>query len=91
MSEPQLTDGLVVIVLRIRDIDVREQVIHHLCEIGDQITPTVYELNTGDWDTGGWEEEIQYFERILEGTRDGMLVWRFVGQTYTRFTIRGDS
>jgi hypothetical protein len=89
MSETQLADGLVIIVLRIRDVDVREQIINRLCETGDQITSLVYELNTADWDPGLWDQEVQYLESLLEGTRDSLLVWRFAGQTYSRFTIRG--
>lgn len=91
MVEPQLVDGLVIIVLRIRDVDAREQIEHHLCNIGEQITPTIYELNTADWDPGLWEEEVELFERWLEGTRDRMIVWKFVAQTYTRFTITGSA
>lgn len=87
--EPQLVDGLVMIVLRIRDVDARVQIEHRLCDIGEQITRSIYELNTADWDPGLWEEELQFFERWLEGTRDRMLVWKVVGQTYTRFTITG--
>ena len=84
MCESQLTDGLVVIVLRIRDVEAREQIIHRLCDIGEQITPSIYELNTGDWDPGLWEEEVEYFERYLEGTSDRMIVWRFAGQVHGR-------
>jgi hypothetical protein len=89
--EPQLSDGLVIIVLRIRDAEAREQIVHRLCNIGEQVTPAIYELNTGDWDPGLWEEEVHRFESKLEGTRDHILVWRFSGQTYTRFSIRGSA
>jgi len=90
MTEPNLVDGLIILVLRIRDVDAREQVVHRLCDIGDQVTPTIYELNTGDWDPELWEEEVNYIGRCLEGTRDRVIAWRFVGQTYTRFTIGGN-
>lgn len=88
-SKPQLSDGLAVVVLRIRDIDVREQIVHRLCNIGEQITPSIYELNTADWDPGLWDEEVRAFEDQLQGTDDRLLIWKFAGQTYSRFTIRG--
>jgi hypothetical protein len=91
VSDVQLVDGLVIIFLRIRDVEAREQIIHHLCDIGEQITPTIYELNTSDWDAGLWEDEVKSFERFLEGTRDRMIVWRILGQTYTRLTITGSA
>jgi hypothetical protein len=73
VHESQSAHGLVILVLRIRDVDAREQIIHRLCNFGEQITPAIYEVNTGDWDAGLWEEEVAFFERQLEGTRDRII------------------
>ena len=43
MAESQLSDGLIIVVLRIRDTEARERIIHRLCNIGEQITPSIYE------------------------------------------------
>lgn len=86
--ESQPVDGLVIMVLRIRDEDRRKQAIHRLVNNpGERITSTVFEFSTADWDEGLWEEEITWFTDLLEGSRDSIIVWRFVGSSFTRFTI----
>jgi hypothetical protein len=91
VPSPQLSDGLIILVVRVRDEIVREQVIHRLNDVGEQITKNIYELNIGDWDAGLWEDEVQNLERLLEGTRDRLLVWKFTGQTFVRFSISGSA
>ena len=87
-SASQPTDGLVIMALRIRDEDCRRQAIHRLVNIpADRVTSTIFEFSIADWDDGLWDEEIEWFTAILEGTRDGIIVWRFVGNSYTRFSI----
>jgi hypothetical protein len=79
---------LVIVALRIRDEKRRDQAIHRLLNIlADRPTSTIFEFSTADWDEGLWEEEVEWFTDLLEGTRDSIVVWRFVGDTYTRFTI----
>jgi len=74
--------------LRIRDQERRGQIIHRLLNIlADRLTSTIFEFSTADWDEGLWDEEIEWLTDTLEGTRDSIIVWRFVGNTYTRFTI----
>lgn len=86
--EAQPADGLVIMALRIRDEDRRQQAIHHLVNLlADRVTSTIFEFSTADWDEGLWEEEVEWFTDVLEGTRDRIIVWRFIGSTFTRFTI----
>lgn len=90
MSIPgeQTTDGLVMIALRIRDEDRREQAIHRLENLPtERPFRGFYELSIADWDEGLWEEEVAWFSDLLEGTRDRIIVWQFTGDTYTRYTI----
>lgn len=87
MTTEQPVNGLVILVLRIRHPDVREQIIHRLCNIGEQITNTVYELQIGDWDDGLWEDEVNWLSMELEGTEDQVVVWKCSNQGYTRFSI----
>ena len=89
MSQAQLVDGLVIIALRIRNEDARALVIHELTNFGEQVTSNIFELQTAHWDSDTWEERMRLFEAYLEGTGDRMIIWKFVGQTYTRFTIHG--
>jgi hypothetical protein len=85
----KLADGLAIILLRIRDAEARERIIHELCNIGEQVGTLSYEVNTADWDPGLWDDLLRRFEDVLQGTDGRLLIWKFSGQTYTRFTIRG--
>ncbi len=86
--ESRPVDGLVIMALRIRDQDFRQQAIHRLVNLpADRVTSTIFEFSTADWDEGLWDEEIEWFTYILEGTHDSIIVWCFVGNTFTRFTI----
>ncbi|MBW3599766.1 MAG: hypothetical protein KY475_21155 [Planctomycetes bacterium] len=77
-----------IMVLRIRDPDRREQAIHRLeNQPSEEALPRIYEMNIGDWDAGLWEEELEWFTELLDGTRDRIIVWRFAGNSYIRFTI----
>lgn len=84
----QPVHGLVILALRIRDEDRRQQAIHRLANLlADRITSTIFEFSTADWDDGLWEEEVEWLTDLLEGTRDSVIVWRFIGTNFTRFTI----
>lgn len=84
----QPTDGLVLIALRIRDEDRREQAVHRLENLAtERPLRGFYELNIGDWDTGLWDEEVTWLSDLVEGTRDRVIVWRFSGNSFVRFTI----
>ena len=86
--ELQPADGLVIMALRIRDEDRRQQAIHRLVNNpGERLTSNIFEFSTADWDDGLWDEEVSWFTDLLEGTRDSIIVWRFVGNDFTRFTI----
>jgi hypothetical protein len=89
LGEGGTPKSLRIIVLRFRDANAREQVDHHLCNSGERVSSSRFELNTADWDPGLWEEEVRRLENMLLGTDDLILVWKFSGQTYTRFTFRG--
>jgi hypothetical protein len=81
-------DGLVIMALRIRDEECRKRVIHRLINNpGVRVTSTVFEFTTADWDEGSWEEELSWFCDALEGSTDSIIVWRFVRDRYSRFTI----
>jgi hypothetical protein len=87
-SGSQPTNGLVIMALRVRDPDRREQIVHRLLNIlADRVTSTIYEFATADWDEGSWNDEIEWLSEILEGTRDSIVVWHFAGNNFTRFTI----
>jgi len=84
----QPIDGLVLLALRIRDEERREQAIHHLENLPtERPFRGFYEMNIGDWDEGQWDEEVEWFQELLDGTRDKIVAWRFDGNSYTRFTI----
>lgn len=87
MSDYADANGLILVALSIRDEECRERIIHRLCNIGEQITRAIYEVNTATWDDGLWEQEVAFFERQLEGTGGRMLVWRFQNGNYARFEI----
>jgi hypothetical protein len=87
-DESESSDGLVIVALQIRHEDRRQQAIHHLENIpGERLTSTTFEFRTDDWDEGLWDEEIEWFTELLEGTRDRVVVWRFDNGSYNRFTI----
>ena len=84
----QPADGLVIVALRIRDEERRQQIIYRLLSgSSERITSTVFEFNTSDWDDGLWDEEVAWLTDVLEGTRDKIIVWRFMANGFTRFTI----
>jgi hypothetical protein len=86
---PQPAEGLVIVALQIHDEERREQAIHHIVNLpSERITSRIYEITTGDWDEGLWEEEIEWFTGLLEGTRDSIIVWRFTAGCFDRFTLR---
>lgn len=78
-----------IIVLRVRDQNARMLIESQLNDFGEQITPAIYELNTADWDKYAWDEFVNRLENALVGTDDRLLVWKFSGAKYTRYTIRG--
>lgn len=84
----QPCDGLIIILLRIRDPDRREQAIDRLLNIGaDRVTQNAFELSIADWDQGLWDDDVEWFSNLLESTRDSMILWRFMSSSFVRFTI----
>lgn len=81
------SNGLVILALQIRNEDRRQQAVHHLVNLGERLTSTLFQFSTDDWDDGLWEEEIEWFTELLDGTRDRIVVWRFDDGRYSRFTI----
>ena len=84
----QPCDGLIIILLRVRDSDRRDQVVDRLNYIGaDRVTHNAFELSIADWDDGLWDDELEWFSDLLELTRDSLIVWRFALNSFVRFTI----
>ena len=84
----QPTNGLVIMAIRIRDEERRQQAFSRLNDLlAERPMPSIFEFSTADWDEGLWEEEIEWFTDLLDGTHDSVIVWRFIGEQYTRFTI----
>ena len=55
-AEFQSADGLVIVRVNIDDDDRRDQVIHRIVNLpSDEITDTLFEIHTGDWDDGLWD------------------------------------
>ena len=78
--------------LRIRDEKLRDQAVHRLENLpSERVTTSIYEFNVADCDDGLWDEEVNWFDELLEGTRDRIIVWRFAGTSFTRTTIGNDS
>ena len=89
--ESQPSDGLVIVLLQIDDEDRREEAIHRIVNLpSEQITLTLYEIATGDWDDGLWDEEVEWFTDLLEGTNDNLVIWRFTDGCVSRFTLGGN-
>jgi hypothetical protein len=85
---PQPAEGLVILLLQIRDGERRQQAIHHIVNLpADRITSRIYEIATGAWDAGLWDEELDWFVDLLEGTNDSIIVWRFTNESFSRFTL----
>ena len=88
--ESQPSEGLVILLVEIDDEDRREQVIHRIVNLpSEQITETLYEITTGDWDEGLWDEELDWFSELLFGD-DRLVVWRFTDGSFSRFTLTAD-
>jgi len=88
--ELQSPEGLTILLLQIDDEDRREQAVHHIVNLlAEEIGPALYELITSDWDEDGWQEEVEWFTDLLEGTDDSLVVWRFTNASYSRFTLGG--
>jgi hypothetical protein len=85
-------DGLVLVYARIRRPDMREEFWFHMENLlGERVTPTMYELSIADWDKGAWQEEIEWIQGLLAGTRESVIVWQFSASKYSRYTITGSS
>jgi hypothetical protein len=85
---PQQAEGLVILLLRIRDEDRRQQAIHHIVNLpAERVTSTIYEIATSSWDAGLWDEELDWFTDLLECTNDSIVVWRFTNGSFSRFTL----
>jgi hypothetical protein len=85
---PQPAEGLVILLLQIRDEERRQQAVHHLVNLPcEQITSRLYEVATSTWDAELWDEEVDWFKDLLEGTNDSVVVWRFTNGCFSRFTL----
>ena len=83
-------DGLVIIYARLRNPDVRDQFWSRMeGYLGERVAPTVYELRIGDWDEGARQEEVEWIEELLAGTRESVIVWLFRDGKYARHSISG--
>lgn len=86
--ETQPSDGLVIVVLRVRDSERRDQIVDRFVDIGaNHVTRNVFELSIADWDDGLWDEEVDWFTDLLELTRDSLIVWKFTSNAVARFVI----
>lgn len=84
----QSSDGLIIVLLRVRDPDRKALVIDRLTDVGaDRVTQIAFELSIADWDDGLWDDELQWFSDLLELTRDSLIVWQFSAGSFVRFTI----
>jgi hypothetical protein len=85
---PQPAEGLVILLLQIRDEERRQQAIHHIVNLPcERVTSRLYEISTGDWDAELWDQEVDWFTNLLEGTNDSIVVWRFTNGSFSRFTL----
>ena len=89
-SESQPADGLVIVLVNIDDDDRREQLIHRIVNLpSDEISETLFEIHTGDWDDGLWQEELEWFSQLLFGD-DTLTIWQFADGEYFRYSLTGD-
>ena len=81
-------DGLVLVSLRVDNLDRRGPVIRHINNPpSEQIHPKLYEVYTNDWDDELWDEELDWFADPLEGKNDSLVIWRFTGGKFSRFSL----
>jgi hypothetical protein len=82
------SNGLVIVALRIRNEGRRQEAIDRLENLpSERLTAAIFELRTDDWDEGLWNDEVEWFTELLDGTHDRVIVWKFADGKYTRFTI----
>ena len=90
--ETQQSDGLIILVLRVRDPDRLDQILDRLADIGaDRVTSNVFQTNIADWDDGLWDQEVEWFRDLLEHTRDSAIIWHFTSDSFVRFVIGAGS
>ncbi len=90
--ETQPSDGLIILVLRVRDPDRLDQILDRLADIGaDRVTSNVFQTNIADWDDGLWDQEVEWFRDLLEHTRDSAIIWHFTSDSFVRFVIGAGS
>ena len=89
-AEFQSADGLVIVRVNIDDDDRREQLIHRIVNLpSEEITDTLFEIHTGDWDDGLWDDELAYFSDLLFGD-DFLTIWHFTNGEYSRYSLTAD-
>jgi len=89
-TESHSADGLVIVHVNIDDDDRREQLIHRIVNLpSDEITETLFEIHTGDWDDGLWDDELAYFAELMFGT-DFLTIWHFIDGKYSRYSLTSD-
>jgi hypothetical protein len=83
-------DGLVIIYARLRNPDIRVQFWSRMEGfLGERLSPTVFEFRIDDWDEGAWQEEVEWVEELLSGTRESVTTWLFRDGKYARYSITG--
>ena len=86
-AEFQSADGLVIVRVNIDDADRREQLIHRIVNLpSSEITETLFEIHTADWDEGLWDDELAYFSELLFGD-DILTIWQFNNGEYSRYSL----
>jgi len=81
---------MVLIHVKIRDEVVRSSFQHHLLNLlAERVSSSVYQLDTSDWSESDWSDEFNTFKSMLEGSNERVVIWRFIGTQFSRFTIRG--
>lgn len=84
----EASEGLIIVYARLRRPDIRDEFWAHMENIpGERVTQTVYELSIADWDEGGWQEEVEWMQQLLSGTRESVIIWQFSGGKFNRYTV----
>ncbi len=75
MTESQSVDGLAIVLVNLDDEDRREQMVHHFASLAsEEINEALYEVHTGDWEDGLWDEELANFSELMFGD-DTLTIW----------------
>ena len=79
-----------IVLVNIEDDDRREQLVHRIVSLpGAEITETLFEIHTSDWDDGLWDDELAYFAQLLFGD-DSLTIWHFTDGVYSRYSLTAE-